>query len=285
MSDLSRLVSRLENGAALPAKLYAKTGQAHIVGITGPPGVGKSSLIDRLIEEYRRQKKKVGVIAVDPTSPITGGALLGDRLRMQRHSEDDSVFIRSLATRNHRGGVTDSTPAIVHALDAAGFDVVIVETVGTGQDEVEVADVADTVVVVLMPEMGDAIQRAKSGLMEIADILVINKSDLGATKADALHTSAKTGDGIPALVDAIAEHRKKLLSSGGLAKRRARAARAEVIRLLQSRMSTTILCALETARAQTILTDVAKRKLDPSDAVVKLAKEIKHVTTTSHRRT
>jgi LAO/AO transport system kinase len=285
MSDLSKLISRLENGAALPAELYAKTGRAHIVGITGPPGVGKSSLIDRLIEEYRRTKKKVGVIAVDPTSPITGGALLGDRLRMQRHSEDAGVFIRSLATRNHRGGVTDSTPAIVHALDAAGFEVVIVETVGTGQDEVEVADVVDTVVVVLMPEMGDAIQRAKSGLMEIADILVINKSDLGTPKTEAIHTSAKTGEGIPALVSAIAAHHNSLAKSGALAKRRARAARAEVIRLLQSRLSASILSALETARAQKILTQVAQRKLDPSEAIIKLAQEIKHVTAKPHRRT
>jgi LAO/AO transport system kinase len=290
--ELTKLVSRLENGAALPAKLYAKTGRAHIVGITGPPGVGKSSLIDRLIEEYRRQKKRVGVVAVDPTSPITGGALLGDRLRMQRHSEDAGVFIRSLATRNHHGGVTDSTPAIVHALDAAGFDVVIVETVGTGQDEVEVADVADTVAVVLMPELGDQIQRAKSGLMEIADILVVNKSDLGGTKLDALHTSAKTGEGIPALVEAIAAHHKKLMSSGELTKRRERAARAEVIRLLQSRMAVAILRALEAPRAQSVLTDVARRKLDPCDAVEELARQIfnsndrsrRHVTTSSGRK-
>jgi LAO/AO transport system kinase len=285
MSELSKLITRLENGAPLPAELYAKTGRAHILGITGPPGVGKSSLIDRMIEEYRRQKKTVGVIAIDPTSPITGGALLGDRLRMQRHSEDAGVFIRSLATRNHQGGVTDSTPAIVHALDAAGFDVVIVETVGAGQDEVDVADVADTVVVVLMPELGDAIQRAKSGLMEIADILVINKSDLGITKTEAIHTSAKTGEGVAALVVAIGTHRNSLAKSGELAKRRARAARAEVIRLLQSRMADSILRALETARAQTILTDVAKRTLDPSDAVEKLAQEIKHVTAKRHRRT
>jgi LAO/AO transport system kinase len=181
--------------------------------------------------------------------------------------------------------VTDSTPAIAHALDAAGFDVVIVETVGTGQDEVEVADVVDTVVVVLMPELGDAIQRAKSGLMEIADILVINKSDLGTTKAEAIHASAKTGEGIPALVEAIHAHHHSLVKSGKLTKRRARAARAEVIRLLQSRVTDSILRALKSARSQKILIEVAKRNLDPNDAVAKLAQEINHVTTTSRRRT
>ncbi len=290
---LTTLISQLENGEPLPGNFYEKTGRAHIVGITGPPGVGKSSLIDRLIEEYRRQKKTVGVVAIDPTSPITGGALLGDRLRMQRHSEDAGVFIRSLATRNHHGGVTDSTPAIVHALDAAGFDVVIVETVGTGQDEVEVAEVADTVVVVLMPELGDAIQQAKSGLMEIADILVINKSDLGTTKTarPAIHTSAKTGEGIAALVEAIGAHHNSLSRSGELARRRERASRAEVIRLLQSQVATSILAGLEAPRAQRILSDVAKRKLDPYDAVQKLANEIfsnrspSHVTTGSSRET
>ncbi len=283
---LTQLVSRLENGAPLPAALYARTGRAHVVGITGPPGVGKSALIDRLIEHYRRRRHTVGVVAVDPTSPMTGGALLGDRLRMQRHSGDDGVFIRSLATRNHRGGLAESAPAIVHALDAAGFDVVIVETVGTGQDEVEVADVADTVVVVLMPELGDQIQQAKSGLMEIADILVINKSDLGSAKTarPAIHTSAKTGDGVPALVEAIAAHHKRLVSSGELAKRRERAARADVIRLLQSQAAASILRALETTRAQSILTEVAKRKLDPSVAVARLAQEIDHVAIKSDRR-
>ena len=231
--------------------------------------------------------RTVGVVAVDPTSPITGGALLGDRLRMQRHSEDAGVFIRSLATRNHHGGVTDSTPAIVHALDAAGFDVVIVETVGTGQDEVEVADVAATVVVVLMPELGDAIQQAKSGLMEIADILVINKSDLGTTKTarPAIHTSAKSGEGITSLVEAIDAHHNSLVKSGELTRRRARAARAEVIRLLQSRMANSILCLLESTRAQKILTDVAERKLDPFDAIETLAGEMNHGKTSSRRRT
>jgi len=296
--QLTKLVTRLESGGRLPAELYARTGRARIVWITRPPGVGKSSLIDRLIDELRRQGKTVGVAVIDPTSPISGGALLGDRLRMQRHSEDEGVFIRSLATRQHHGGLTDSTPQIVHALDAAGFDVVIVETVGTGQDEVEVAEVADTVVVVLMPELGDEIQRAKSGLMEIADVLVINKADLfsaGAARREprsqnrgeprspnkgekwerpTIHTSAKSGEGIATLCGALDAHHAYLVSSRQLARRRERAARAEVIRLLQSQMTASILRALEAPQSQTILTNVAKRKLDPYDAVGKLSVRI-----------
>jgi LAO/AO transport system kinase len=184
--------------------------------------------------------------------------------------------------------LTDSTPEIVHALDAAGFDVVIVETVGTGQDEVEVAEVADTVAVVLMPELGDEIQRAKSGLMEIADVLVMNKTDLMTTRSavtdrrysgekwerPTIHTSAKTGEGITSLCGALDAHHAYLVDSGELARRRERAARAEVIRLLQSRMALSILRALEAPLAQSILTEVAKRKLDPHDAVQKLSKMI-----------
>jgi len=296
--ELTKLVTRLESGEPLPSELYTHTGKARIIGITGPPGVGKSSLIDLLIDELRKQDKTVGVLAIDPTSPISGGALLGDRLRMQRHSEDGGVFIRSLATRHHHGGLTDSTSQIVHALDTAGFDIVIVETVGTGQDEVEVAEVADTVAVVLMPELGDEIQRAKSGLMEIADVLVMNKTDLqvgvAASVTDAnsgraagtvattmavwqrptIHTSAKNGEGITTLCGALDAHHAYLVASGNLARRRERAARAEVIRLLQSRMTMSILHALEAPQAQSILTDVAKRKLDPHDAVQKLSKVI-----------
>ena len=305
--ELTKLITRLDSGEPLPTELYRRTGKARILGVTGPPGVGKSSLIDRLIDNLRRQHKTVGVIAIDPTSPISGGALLGDRLRMQRHSEDEGVFIRSLATRHHHGGVTDSTPQIIHALDAAGFDIVIVETVGTGQDEVEVAEVADTVVVVLMPELGDEIQRAKSGLMEIADILVVNKVDLFNARAPAagprysaikwerptIHTSAKSGEGIPTLCGAMDVHHAYLVHSGELAKRRTRAVRAEVTRLLQSRLAATILRALEGPRAQTVLTDVAKRKLDPHDAVEKLTNEIlgsqkrssKHAATSTRRQT
>jgi LAO/AO transport system kinase len=288
--ELTKLVTRLEDGEPLSPEFYARTGKARVVGITGPPGVGKSSLIDCMIDVWRKLGKTVGVIVIDPTSPISGGALLGDRLRMQRHSEDDGVFIRSLATRHHHGGLTDSTPQIVHALDAAGFDVVIVETVGTGQDEVEVAEVVDTVVVVLMPELGDEIQRAKSGLMEIADVLVINKSDLtdkGAARQESrppsigkkwerptLHTSAKNGDGITTLCGVTDTHHAYLVGSGGLARRREHAARAEVIRLLQSRTAASILRVLEAPQAQTILAEVAKRKLDPYDAVQKLSRVI-----------
>ena len=305
--ELTKLVTRLEGGEPLPMKLYSRTGHARILGITGPPGVGKSSLIDRLIDNLRRQDKTVGVIAIDPTSPISGGAFLGDRLRMQRHSEDAGVFIRSQATRQHHGGVTDSTSQIVHALDAAGFDIVIVETVGTGQDEVEVAEIADTVVVVLMPELGDEIQRAKSGLMEIADVLVINKADLFQSRAPAasphysalkwerptIHTSAKSGEGITTLSGVLDVHHAYLVRSGELARGRERAARAEVTRLLQSRTTASILRTLEGQRAQTILTDVAKRKLDPHEAVGILTKEIfgsnqrssKHVATSTRRET
>ena len=199
---LSQLISTLEKGGRIPRQ---KTGHARIIGITGPPGVGKSTLIDRLITVWRRQAKTVAVVAVDPSSPITGGALLGDRLRMQHHSSDAGVFIRSLATRKHRGGLADSTAAIVRLLDATGFDVIVVETVGAGQNDVEIAELADTVVVVLMPELGDEIQRAKSGLMEIADIIVINKSDLGGTTTG-LAVSAKTGAGVAELVKAIDAH-------------------------------------------------------------------------------
>ena len=308
--ELTKLVSRLDSGKAVAdlKRLFAKTGRAHIVGITGPPGVGKSSLIDLLIELLRAQNKTVGVIAIDPTSPISGGALLGDRLRMQRHSQDEGVFIRSLATRHHHGGLTDSTPQIVHALDAAGFDVVIVETVGAGQDEVEVAEVADTVVVVLMPELGDQIQRAKSGLMEIADILVINKSDLLNAPSSAatdrrdshtkeeratLYTSAKTGEGIAALVEAIGAHHNSLLRSGELAKRRARAVRCEVIRLLQARGTATIMRALDQPQAEAVLARVAARKIDPYNATEHLSAKIfgktkrssSHGSTRSRRQT
>ncbi len=158
-------------------ELYQFTGRAHIVGLTGSPGVGKSTLTDRLIQQLRQQGQTVGVVAVDPTSPFTGGAILGDRIRMQRHATDEGVFIRSLATRGHFGGLTVSARAIINVLDAMGKDFILVETVGVGQDEVEIAGAAHTTVVVTIPGMGDDIQAIKAGILEIGDIFVINKAD------------------------------------------------------------------------------------------------------------
>jgi LAO/AO transport system kinase len=158
-------------------KLFSQTGRAHVIGITGSPGVGKSTLTDGLITQLRYQKKTVGVLAVDPTSPFSGGAILGDRIRMQRHSTDSGVFIRSIATRGHFGGLTRSTRGGIMVLDALGKDVIIVETVGVGQDEVDVARMADSTVVVLAPGLGDEIQALKAGILEVADIFVVNKAD------------------------------------------------------------------------------------------------------------
>jgi len=183
----SRLIRRLEDGAdgarSVIKKLFPLTGNAHVVGITGPPGAGKSTLIDGIVAELRREDKKVGVLAVDPTSPFTGGAILGDRVRMQRHAEDKGVFVRSLATRGALGGLAKAVGDAIHVLDVMGKDFVLVETVGTGQQEVDIINHSHTVLLVLVPGMGDEIQAIKAGIMEIADIFVINKADRdGATK-------------------------------------------------------------------------------------------------------
>jgi LAO/AO transport system kinase len=178
---LARLLTAIENRTpvAEPAlrELYPRAGRAHVVGITGPPGAGKSTLVAALIGELRSAGRSVAVVAVDPSSPITGGALLGDRVRMQAHAEDDDVFIRSMAARGHAGGLASTTGAATAVLDAVGFDVVLVETVGTGQSEVEVAAASDTTVVLEAPEMGDEVQAIKAGLLEVADLVVVNKGD------------------------------------------------------------------------------------------------------------
>ncbi len=178
---LARAISLVENetaqGAALIGKIYSKTGRAHLIGVTGPPGAGKSTLVDRIIAEYRAQKKTVAVLAVDPTSPYSGGAILGDRVRMGSHASDEGVFIRSMATRGHLGGLATTTAEAALLLDAAGFDIVIIETVGVGQDEVDIVRTADVSIVVLVPGTGDEVQALKAGIMEIADIFVVNKAD------------------------------------------------------------------------------------------------------------
>ena len=210
--------------------LLPHTGQAYVLGITGNPGSGKSTLVDHLISGFRQQGQTVGCIAIDPTSPFSGGAILGDRVRMQRHADDDGVFIRSVATRGNMGGLSRSTPAMLQVMDAMGMDVVLIETVGVGQDEIEIVRLADTSIVVLVPGLGDDIQADKAGLLEIADVFVLNKADLAgirhlkreiqtmlnlnrATDGDAidspkvLSTIATSGEGISELLAAIDKHR------------------------------------------------------------------------------
>jgi len=226
---LSRCITWVENetpqAAAVLGAVYRHPGHAQVVGVTGPPGAGKSTLVSALIAEWRRRGCRVAVAAVDPSSPFSGGAILGDRIRMSDHSADDGVFIRSIAARGRAGGLSLTTARIVEVMSAAGFDIVLVETVGAGQSEYEIAEVADTKVVVTPPGLGDDVQAAKAGILEIADILVVNKADLpGAEHAythllqiaqlgarrgvqlPVLKTIATRGDGVPALIDAITAH-------------------------------------------------------------------------------
>jgi LAO/AO transport system kinase len=211
--------------------LFPNTGRAHVIGVTGPPGVGKSTLTDQLIGAYRRRAETVGVVAVDPSSPFGGGAILGDRIRMQRHATDPGVFVRSVATRGHLGGLSRSTGDIVDVMDAAGKDVIIIETVGVGQDEIDIMRTAHTTVVVQVPGLGDDIQAIKAGILEIADIFVVNKADLdgadavvrdlasmletgkwrhGAVPPEIVKTQATRGSGIADLLAAIDRHRRRL---------------------------------------------------------------------------
>jgi LAO/AO transport system kinase len=249
---VARLISLVESGSPdlpeIAALLAPHTGRAQVVGLTGSPGVGKSTTTSALVAAFRRQGKRVGVLAVDPSSPFSGGALLGDRVRMGDHAVDEGVFIRSMATRGHLGGLAWATPQALRVLDAAGCDVVLVETVGVGQSEVDVVSLADTTVVLLAPGMGDGVQAAKAGILEIADVFVVNKADregagqtvrdlrymmsLGerrdAWKPPVCRTVAARGEGVAEVAGAIDEHRAWLESSGEGPRRRRRRAENEI---------------------------------------------------------
>ena len=250
---VARLISLVEDESPrlreVMAALVLHTGNAQVIGITGSPGVGKSTSTNALVGELRKQDKRIGVLAVDPSSPFSGGALLGDRVRMQDHALDRDVYIRSMASRGHLGGLAWATPQALRVLDAAGCDVIIIETVGVGQSEVEIAGLADTTLVLLAPGMGDGIQAAKAGILEIGDVYVINKADRdgadqvrrdlrsmlalgerpeGAWKPPIIKTVAHKGEGMDEVVAALDAHRDHLESSGEMERRRTRRARDEI---------------------------------------------------------
>ncbi|MCU1429079.1 MAG: transport system ATPase [Actinomycetia bacterium] len=286
---IAKLISLVETGGA-PAReaialLHPHTGRAWSLGITGAPGSGKSTLTDKLVGRLRAEDLEVGVLAIDPTSPFSGGAILGDRVRMQDHATDPGVFIRSMATRGHLGGLAVATPQAARVLDAAGKPWIIVETVGVGQVEVEIAAQADTTIVVVNPGWGDAVQAAKAGLLEIADVFVVNKADRPGVddavrdlagmlelagerdwRVPIVRTIATTGDGIDDLWQAVREHRAYLERTGAVEQRRASRLRDEVRSIVAEGLlvDATALCQGEAFDA--LVEDVAQRRRDPYDA-------------------
>jgi LAO/AO transport system kinase len=292
---LGRLISLVENAApelrAVMKALAPLTGQARVVGLTGAPGVGKSTVTGALVAAFRERGLRVGVLAIDPTSPFTGGALLGDRVRMQQHATDQGVFIRSMASRGHLGGLSWATPQALRVLDAAGLDLVLVETVGVGQAEVEIASLADTTLVIVAPGLGDAIQAAKAGILEIGDVFVVNKSDKpgaqesvrdlrtmiamahrdeGDWKPPIVSTAAATGDGIDDLAARLDAHWAWLRDSGEGERRRRARAREEISAIALTELRRRVGGLPGDARMDDLAGRVAAGELDPYTAADEL---------------
>ncbi|MDX6275351.1 MAG: GTPase [Frankiales bacterium] len=296
---VARLISLVEDASPqlreVMAALAPRTGKAMVIGITGSPGVGKSTSTSALVSAYRKRDMRVGVLAVDPSSPFSGGALLGDRVRMQDHATDSGVFIRSMASRGHLGGLSWATPQALRVLDAAGCDVVLVETVGVGQSEVEVASAADTTLVLLAPGAGDGIQAAKAGILEVADIFVVNKADrdgadqvardlrymlsLGESakelwKPPILKTVASKSEGIEEVLDAIDAHREWMTSTGKLDERRRARARSEVEAIALTNLRERIGDLHGSAALPQLAARVVAGELDPYSAADELVAEV-----------
>ncbi len=300
---LARMVTLIENEVPQSrrylSELHQHAGRAHIVGVTGAPGAGKSTLVTHVVREYRKRSHKVGVVAVDPSSPFTGGALLGDRIRMMELAGDPNVFIRSMASRGNLGGLSAATRDVVRAMDAAGYDPIIIETLGTGQAEVEVMRTAQTVLVVVAPGMGDEIQAIKAGIMEIADIFVVSKADkpnANQTKAELamllsldssrkahdqaawripiVMTSAIKDEGITELVDAIQRHRTYLNESGALAERAQRQVRSEVQALILQATVNALKSQVSEEEWQRLVADITVRACDPYSVANELERRI-----------
>ena len=291
---LARAISLVENddpeGWALVREVYPHTGNAAVVGFTGPPGVGKSTLIGRLIEHARAAERQVAVLSIDPSSPFTQGALLGDRIRLSDHFLDSGVYIRSMASRGSLGGLSEATLQAALLMDASGTDDVFLETVGVGQAEVDIIDHADTVVLVLMPGSGDSIQALKAGVMEIPDVIAVNKADHPLTdtmvreirgvlslgpqegwRVPIVKTEASRGEGVEELAEKIGEHRVFIEEQGTLAERRRRNLMNEVVALAAGRLRRSLEERVrDDAEVQQLLDEVVARRLDPSSAAARL---------------